>query len=145
VGVAQLLTRADNHSRLQLADKWFERLSDFHGRIIVPLLQSPQYDSTEVRRTKVAVLDTGIDLRDPFIKGAKSRIKEMRNWVANEKGKVDVKDVAGTHVAALVLKVAPCADVCVGRIASGKSLENGETYVAEVNGNSSLLERAHSH
>jgi hypothetical protein len=108
------------------------------------LLQTHRYASTEVRRTKVVVLDTGIDLRDPFIRGVKSRIKEMRNWVADEKGVLDKKDVTdkyghGTHVTALVLKVAPCADVCVGRIASGKALENGESYVAEVSPKSSLL------
>jgi hypothetical protein len=58
-----------------------------------PLLQSPRYSFVETRRTKVTVLDTGLDLKDPFIRGAKSRIEEVRNWVANEKGKLDVKDI----------------------------------------------------
>ena len=123
--------------RAQSSDYWFQQLDSFLDRVMNPLIETQKHRSGGDKRTKIAVLDTGIDLRDPYIRSQKGRIKEMQNWVPNEKGFVVLKDVAdsfghGTHVIGLVLKVAPCADICVGRIASGKSLENGETYVAEV-------------
>lgn len=132
-----LETTANIHDSSGLADTWFIRLSRFHKCVIYPMLENPRFKSAEFRKLKIAVLDTGIDLRDSAIRGAKDRIKEKRNWVPNAQGRVDTTDIAdsnghGTHIAALVLKVAPCADVCIGRIASGKLLDGGETYVAEV-------------
>lgn len=127
----------NNFIRAQSADSWFQQLTDFLERVMNPLLESHKYQSSSNKRTKIAVLDTGIDLRNGYIKSQKDRIKEMRNWVPNAEESVvleDVNDVFGhgTHIAGLVLKVAPCADICVGRIASGKFLDKGETYVAEV-------------
>jgi subtilisin family serine protease len=106
---------------------------------MIPLLDRMDENLNKGTRTKVAVIDTGIDPGDPLIRGAKGqgRIPEVRNWVPGKDGVVKLDDVIdtfghGTHVAALVLKVAPCADICVARVAGGKLLESGEKNIAEV-------------
>ncbi|PON28461.1 hypothetical protein TGAM01_v202955 [Trichoderma gamsii] len=72
-------------------------------------------------RIKVAILDTGLDRRHPFIQARNERIKDIRSWVNNLDGKQDPStgDVSGhgTHVADLLLDVAPDCDVYIARIA----------------------------
>lgn len=70
---------------------------------------------------KVAVLDTGIDFEHGFIKGAMKkprRIKATRDFV--DKGN-NIQDFHGhgTHVAALLLKVAPDAQLYIAKVANG--------------------------
>jgi hypothetical protein len=72
-------------------------------------------------RIKVAVLDTGLDVGHPDIEARAERIKDVRSWVNGLDGKQDRKagDSCGhgTHVASLLLGVAPDCDIYIARIA----------------------------
>ena len=74
------------------------------------------YDTQPI---KIAVLDTGVDLTHSFIKGAKkqNRIKLTKCFVEG----VTTQDSHGhgTHVAALLLKVAPDAQLYIAKVATG--------------------------
>lgn len=99
------------------------------------------------RRIKIAVLDTGIDINQPSICGHLNLIN-MARWELN-RGKMDNPIKAeksfvggltvdecghGTRVAELLLKVAPYADLYVGKISN--SIKDGDagsaSHIAEV-------------
>ena len=85
------------------------------------------------RPMRIAILDTGIDLNNPVISKTenKSRIIENRSFLPNQ----STQDMAGhgTHVAGLILKVAPHADVCVARVFDNRHPDpDGQQRVAEV-------------
>ncbi|KAL8296209.1 hypothetical protein RB601_003593 [Gaeumannomyces tritici] len=70
-------------------------------------------------RIKVAILDTGLDLTHPTIKDdCRGRIKDWKSWLPGRAG-TDVCDASGhgTHVAALLLDIAPESDVYIAQIA----------------------------
>ena len=75
------------------------------------------YRRTNVRRVKVAILDTGLDRTHADI-GAQwsTRIRDVKNWVHGENGDID-RDGHGTHGAALLMKIAPEAHIFVARVA----------------------------
>lgn len=95
----------------------------------------------EHSRVKIAVLDTGIDWNDPYIRGAKDRIVDWKNWADDDHqdkdSKQQVHDGAGhgTHVTALLLKTAPEAKVYVSRVAN----QNGAMISPEMIAKVSLL------
>ncbi|KAL6811969.1 peptidase S8/S53 domain-containing protein [Trichoderma sp. SZMC 28015] len=92
-------------------------------------------EEERIKRTKVAVIDTGICWNNPFINGARHRIKETRNWIPNNSGLVDSFDVEdkvghGTQTTELLLAVAPGVEVCIARVSEDGLLDN-ENYIAE--------------
>jgi subtilisin family serine protease len=119
------------------------RLGIFHEQVMDPLIDaiesSEAAESPEderIKRTKVAVIDTGICWEDPFIAGVRDRIKETCNWVPDKTGLVNTFDVEdrfghGTQTALLLLKVAPGVEVCIARVSEDGLLDNA-SYVAEV-------------
>jgi subtilisin family serine protease len=88
-------------------------------------------------RIKIAVLDTGIDWGDSFIRGARERLKGWRNW-ADDRQQLDEREQVydasghGTHVAALLLKTSPESDVYVGRVADANGCMIAPEKIAEV-------------
>lgn len=82
------------------------------------------------KRVRIAILDTGIDLGHPdFSKidedhpeygTPKSRVKECKSFVGSEGGDHDHSG-HGTHSAALLLKLAPQANVYVARVVGNES------------------------
>lgn len=84
--------------------------------------RNPGYvQSQSTKPIKIAVLDTGVDVTHSFIKGAMKkpqRIKTTRSFVDGVKDTQDSHG-HGTHVAALLLKVAPDAHLYIARVASG--------------------------
>lgn len=72
---------------------------------------------------RVAILDTGISLSDGFYDSYRDRIKSFKSWL-NPNGIVEDEDVDrendsdghGTHAAALLLKIAPHADIYIARV-----------------------------
>ena len=91
----------------------------------------------DASRVKVAVLDTGIDWADPFIRGIKERIQGWKNFadnLQNVNGPEEVHDAAGhgTHVAALLLKTSPESDVFIARIADSNGSMVEPEKIAEV-------------
>lgn len=91
----------------------------------------------DVSRIKVAVLDTGIDWEDSYVRGARDRIQGWRNW-ADDRKELDeqkgVRDASGhgTHVAALLLKTSPESDIYVGRVADANGSMITPEKIAEV-------------
>jgi len=71
------------------------------------------------QKVKIAVLDTGIDTKHPFIKGAISAGRIAKTYRSFVTGDSSIEDSAGhgTHVTSLILDVAPNSEVHVARIA----------------------------
>jgi hypothetical protein len=122
-----------------------KKLEKFKSDVMDPLLDdiessskgsTPGSSEIWMRKTRVAILDTGICMREPYIMGASERIKEARNWVPNADGiiyndDIDDKFGHGTQTATLLLKVAPGIDLYVARV-SEDGLVDDESLVAEV-------------
>ncbi|KAI9766600.1 MAG: hypothetical protein M1840_006411 [Geoglossum simile] len=102
--------------------------------------------SSQTRRVRIAILDTGYDSKSPFFYPAsrRKRLIMWRDFAEGTRDPVD-RDGHGTHVLSLAMKVAPAADICVARVATnsddlGKASRNiseaiewaAETAEAEV-------------
>ena len=111
------------------ADEFFELLGEFRERYMKPIEARP--------RVKIAVLDTGLDEQDLDFKTRRKTIIEDRRQ--QQPGRIDdpVKAITsftggpaiddnghGTHVAGLLLRTAPEADIFVAKISRGLSVEN---------------------
>ncbi|KAK4063619.1 hypothetical protein Trihar35433_8327 [Trichoderma harzianum] len=141
----QLLDEPDDEIRntsASYANDWMKRLGIYHDQImdfLVDIIEASEADGLpedeRIQRTKVAVIDTGICWSNPFIKGARHRIKETRNWIPDNSGLVDSLDVEdgvghGTQTTELLLAVAPGVEVCIARV-SDDGLLDDENYIAE--------------
>ncbi|MCJ1475861.1 hypothetical protein MMC13_004525 [Lambiella insularis] len=92
------------------------------------------------RRVKIAILDTGIDLAHPDFGKIDSahpeygiprdRVKQCKSFVNSKDGDRDTSG-HGTHSAALLLKLAPKADVYVARVVGEESSYAYPKAVAE--------------
>ncbi|MCJ1349077.1 hypothetical protein MMC31_007313, partial [Peltigera leucophlebia] len=90
------------------ADNWFTCLR----RDVFPLLPQKRKPGD---RVKIAILDTGIDMSEPFISTNRTRITPQ-SFLSDETSIEDVHG-HGTHATALLLRVAEHADLYVARIA----------------------------
>jgi len=114
-------------SRAKWADKWMSDLkSKVHSRKSQPFVRDK-----ESPPVKIAVLDTGIDMQHNYIKGCKkaNRIKHVKSFVTDDKGLDDVCG-HGTHVAALLLKVAPECQIYIAKVASGGKIPTDHNIAA---------------
>lgn len=112
-----------------LSSQWLSKLSNINSYICN--LSRP---SSTRRPVRIAVLDTGYDDQAIFFQNSsrKRRIKKWRDWAENSDIPVD-ENGHGTHTVALVMKVAPTADIYVARIAKDRSSLRGATgSIAEV-------------
>lgn len=77
---------------------------------------------------RIAILDSGLDPENPFLiedqEMSNPRIKEARSFI-NGSDTHDIRDEIGhgTHALGLLLKVAPCAEIYVARIARRETLD----------------------
>jgi subtilisin family serine protease len=120
--------------------KWgetFRRLSRTYSKCFQPMSEEP---------IKVAILDSGIDLNHPDFKHPRSKLKKdgnispakgeqtqvnrIRAWRnfcidrTDARGGMDFEDVTdmdghGTHVAGIILQLAPCAELYIARVCEG--------------------------
>ncbi|PMD47898.1 subtilisin-like protein [Hyaloscypha variabilis F] len=104
-----------------LSERWMDNLlSSIHPYV------DPAFDLAEPVR--IAILDSGLDPENPFLiedqQQANPRIKEARSFVHGT-GPHDIRDEIGhgTHALGLLLKVAPCAEIYVARIARRETLD----------------------
>ncbi|KAI9662763.1 MAG: hypothetical protein M1829_006158 [Trizodia sp. TS-e1964] len=114
----------DSYGNLShLSDKWF---SDLDTKLD---FLRPVFKPTSTRhRVRVAILDTGITINDDFLESRKGRIRSSKSFITGESSTED-EIGHGTHVAALLLKVAPYADIFVARVSKSGDLENPD-YIA---------------
>jgi hypothetical protein len=95
------------------------------------LLDQERHPSVLNVRIRIALLHTGVDMKDPVIKGSYERIKS-RSWIGEND--INDEDGAGTHAAALLLKTAPNAHVYMARVLKDarSSVSNTVTFTSEV-------------
>lgn len=81
-----------------------------------------------VEPVRIAILDSGLDPENPFLiedqQLPNPRVKEARSFIHGTEPH-DVRDEIGhgTHALGLLLKVAPCAEIYVARIARRETLD----------------------
>ena len=76
-------------------------------------------------RVKIALLDSGFDPTDPFIRGSSERIIQHHCLEQNSRANEDPKG-HGTHILASLLKYAPFADLYVLRISDADSVDSAD-------------------
>jgi subtilisin family serine protease len=96
------------------------------------------------RRVRIAILDTGIDMNHVDMLSEKDRIKKVYSWVDGKNGEEDRfgGDISGhgTHIASIVLDIAPNADLYIARITKTRLLNEGQTnQIAQVHSSFNLF------
>ncbi|KFG83178.1 hypothetical protein MANI_002863 [Metarhizium anisopliae] len=88
-------------------------------------------DGQQVRRVKVALLDTGVDLKHSYFDNQypDGQIKSIRSWIGGKDG-VEDKDGGdfsghGTFIASILLKYGPNIDLYVARVAGTRRFRRG--------------------
>ena len=76
---------------------------------------------------RVAIIDSGLDMTDPVIRARAKQIKGKRNWTSPNPDDCDDAYGHGTHVARLLVTVAPTSEIFVAKISAGKQLDNSNT------------------
>jgi len=80
---------------------------------------------------KVALLDTGIDLKHSYFEGEypTGRIKSVRSWVDGKEGVEDRDggDVSGhgTFIASILLSLGPTIDLYIARVTKSRHFKKG--------------------
>ena len=101
---------------------------------MLPLIKAAENtEDGNLARVTVAVLDTGIDLQHSSVKAYihTNRIKGRKDLLTDGSDNVQDHCGHGTHVAASLLNLAPCADIYVARITKSLQLEKSE-HIAQV-------------
>ncbi|KAK4243375.1 peptidase S8/S53 domain-containing protein [Corynascus novoguineensis] len=95
-------------------DMWFADIERINEEIFQP------YRRQACKRVKVGILDTGIDMKNAVFQReeVRSRIKKRVDF-CDPNGKESCRDRCGhgTHCTALINRIAPAADIYVGRVA----------------------------
>lgn len=95
-------------------DIWFADIERINEEIFTP------YRRQAGKRVKVGILDTGIDMRNTTFKNEEVRLRiKKRVDFCDPNSKIAARDMCGhgTHCAALINKIAPAADIYIGRVA----------------------------
>lgn len=88
---------------------WFQRIAEINDLILGPLRKNRE------RRVKIAVLDSGVKMSNQKIQAFKERIKKRKDFVDAEGDASDAHG-HGTYCVGLIHRVAPEADIYVGKI-----------------------------
>jgi subtilisin family serine protease len=115
-------------------NKWFDLLGDFRETIA-----SSKETGT---RVKIAILDSGIDIKHRLIRPCRERIKDVRIWTGGHEGMEDLRSGDnvghGTHVASIILSLVPYADVYIGKVTDSGEID-GASHIANVSDSSNVL------
>lgn len=98
---------------------WFERIAEINDKILGPLRKNRE------RRVKIAVLDSGVEMSNPNILAFKERIKKRKDFLDTE-GDASDSHGHGTCCVNLIHRVAPEADIYVGKITNGPERIRGD-------------------
>ena len=109
--------------RVQGALQWFDKFDQVHVQE-----KLPKRAKEKDKRTKIAVLDTGIDLTNTWISSKRGRIQ---CWPTNKLCE-DI-DGHGTQVAYLLLRLAPHAQLRIAKVSNSQLLQDADVKkIAEV-------------
>ncbi|KAI0544648.1 hypothetical protein F4679DRAFT_564149 [Xylaria curta] len=112
--------------RAKASDKWIENVKKIIHDRIGKIAELPSS-----RRVRVALLDTGIDLKHAYFDGEYSsgRIKSVRSWVDGKAGAEDQhggdESGHGTFIASLMLKLGPNIDLYIARVSKSRRFRKG--------------------
>ncbi|KAM0430013.1 hypothetical protein ACHAPT_006019 [Fusarium lateritium] len=99
------------------AKEYLRTLADSIEKHIKPLADCAPHERNPI---KVAIIDSGVDLDDPCIRARECQIGGARNWTSDQYDECGDTCGHGTHVARLILKVAPAAKVYIAKVSKGK-------------------------
>ncbi|KAJ4004060.1 hypothetical protein NW766_011916 [Fusarium irregulare] len=108
-----------------LSERWMDNLLSSIYRFV-------DLDVDHVEPVRIAILDSGLDPDSPFLfedqQLPNPKIKEVRSFIHGTESH-DIRDEIGhgTHALGLLLKVAPCAEIYVARVARQETLDS-DTY-----------------
>lgn len=108
-------------------DNWFARFRRLEA--LSPLQQLPPGDP---RRVRVAIIDTGVDMGHIDIQAAAAngQIVKVCDWVDGREGVEDENigdfEGHGTHIASVILDMAPHVDLYIARVTKQRELFDGE-------------------
>ncbi|KAL7928162.1 hypothetical protein V8C35DRAFT_318778 [Trichoderma chlorosporum] len=109
------------------AEKYFNDLNASIIKYIEFPIKQPADASLPLKQrspVKVAIIDSGINMADPFISGKEEQIRGKRNWTDCNPDNWHDTYGHGTHVARLVLQVAPAVELYIARVSTGKQIKN---------------------
>ncbi|KAK8876780.1 subtilisin-like protein [Apiospora arundinis] len=100
----------------EAANNWIERIGQLNTHVCNSVMPTPL--RSHIRPIRVAVLDSGYDEESSFFQAPlrSRKVKGWRDFVGDSADPVD-ENGHGTHTVALVMKMAPSAEVYVARIA----------------------------
>ncbi|RSL44909.1 hypothetical protein CEP53_011014 [Fusarium sp. AF-6] len=100
-----------------------EHLSDLIRSMGMYVKAHANSGRNEKNRIKVAIIDSGVDPDDGWIRARSSQIVDKRNWTSCQID--DCADICGhgTHITRLILKVAPAAEVYIAKVSKRKKFE----------------------
>jgi hypothetical protein len=105
-----------NFGRIQGAQDWFNLFDQDHIKD-----QLPERAKDKKNRIKIAVLDTGIDLKNPWIQQKQGRIQ---CWSPGQS--CEEMDRHGTQVAYLLLRLAPFAQLRIAKVTKSLKLQDAD-------------------
>lgn len=113
------------HSKVSLSRDFFKHADRFYDNEIKDLPTD--------RTVRIAILDTGIDKDNPFFRGVKrsrrtrdTPIKEAQSFVG---GTANDTFGHGSNVAALILRMAPEADLYIAKISESRQIDHTSQIV----------------
>ncbi|KAH6972214.1 peptidase S8/S53 domain-containing protein [Ilyonectria sp. MPI-CAGE-AT-0026] len=115
-----------NQEQSRVSDDWIKGFK----QIVKDKLKGEKARQNELR-VKIAVLDTGIDLKHMDFRGEykDGRIKSVRSWVDGADGMEDSEagdsSGHGTFIASLLLDLGPPIDLYVARVSKSKNFKQG--------------------
>lgn len=120
-----------------LADRWFETFE----METMDLVKS----RSDTKRVKIAILDTGVDITHPYLAEKAGSVIHSNSWPTNTASDFSDTKGHGTHVAGLILKLAPGAELYIAKVddssEAGSNQDIDSRKVAKVNSNMKALER----
>ncbi|KAK2590082.1 hypothetical protein QQS21_012243 [Conoideocrella luteorostrata] len=130
--VESLISQKDQgNTNTQASAQWLDDISSINASIRE--LKKSRKSKERGRPVRIAVLDTGYDGDTMFFtfKERKRRIKGWKDYAESSSTPVDSSG-HGTHTLALIMKVAPTADIYVARIAKDRAgLQNSADNIAQ--------------
>jgi hypothetical protein len=73
-----------------------------------------------VTRSRICIIDTGLNLADPIIRGFKRRIIGGRSWVDDDTQAYEDTCGHGTHIARLLLATSAHAEILIAKVSKDK-------------------------